>query len=347
MTKHVATVDSIVTKMMSAFHGAFLTDGGRLTATDSISEYEQMSEHQSPVIAFIGEQLRSVPFPPWIAKQSLTITARLKVSALKKTMGSSRQAMRRVLDDVARICAMVRGLPLDDAGTVIAYTEKTAELFKRDDDDKIKLHELCNRGGPSFVSAVVNPVPGGPFAEATLTFAVEFEQDFDPRKYYNASVVVIGMQPMEPSLYDQPVGADWTPLSFASVTDTTGRGRFDSEVPVFRGLSSRVEIPNEGIPTEGIKRVSGNDPDIELVSITAVPYTATVAVLGTQQLIAISSFRAGNVQDVTSVVTWASSDATKATVSATGLVTGVAPGSTNITAQWLGITSSACVVTVS
>lgn len=46
------------------------------------------------------------------------------------------------------------------------------------------------------------------------------------------------------------------------------------------------------------------------------------------------------------VDTWASDAPSKATVSNTGLVTGVATGSANITATVGGVTSSACAITV-
>lgn len=52
-------------------------------------------------------------------------------------------------------------------------------------------------------------------------------------------------------------------------------------------------------------------------------------------------------EDVTSGATWTSSAPAKATVSSTGLVTGVAAGTTNITASFDGVTSTNFVVTVS
>lgn len=44
--------------------------------------------------------------------------------------------------------------------------------------------------------------------------------------------------------------------------------------------------------------------------------------------------------------TWNSSDTSKATVSSTGLVTGVAAGTTNITATVDGVTSPALTLTI-
>ena len=69
-----------------------------------------------------------------------------------------------------------------------------------------------------------------------------------------------------------------------------------------------------------------------LGQVTIAPLSATVAALATKQLQAIGINLDGSTVNITGAVTWASSDATKATVSAAGLVTGVATGSAAITA---------------
>jgi hypothetical protein len=65
--------------------------------------------------------------------------------------------------------------------------------------------------------------------------------------------------------------------------------------------------------------------------LTAIPYTSTD----------------NSVPNFTFPIVWASSDATKAAVDQTGLVSAVAAGTANITATAGGVTSPACVVTVS
>ena len=64
-----------------------------------------------------------------------------------------------------------------------------------------------------------------------------------------------------------------------------------------------------------------------VTSVDVSPATASIAVGATAQLTATVSPAAAN-----SAVTWSSSDSTKATMDATGLVTGVAAGSATITA---------------
>lgn len=65
---------------------------------------------------------------------------------------------------------------------------------------------------------------------------------------------------------------------------------------------------------------------VEPVSVAVSPATATIAALGTQQLTAVVTPAEANQE-----VYWSSSDVTKATVDADGLVTGVATGEATIT----------------
>ncbi|MNP22071.1 Bacterial Ig-like domain (group 2) [compost metagenome] len=85
-------------------------------------------------------------------------------------------------------------------------------------------------------------------------------------------------------------------------------------------------------------------PYVAPTSVVVAPATATIAVAGTQQLTATVS-PAGAPQDVI----WTSSAPSKATVSSTGLVTGVASGSATITAtsKWDGTKLGTSTITVS
>lgn len=91
--------------------------------------------------------------------------------------------------------------------------------------------------------------------------------------------------------------------------------------------------------------VSGK-PATGLVSLSMIPGSQTVATVGeTGQFIAIGSFdnSAATTQDLTNIVAWKSGDVKVATVDASGLVTGVSPGTTTITA--IGTASSGAVIT--
>ena len=76
-----------------------------------------------------------------------------------------------------------------------------------------------------------------------------------------------------------------------------------------------------------------------LTSIAIAPLAATLSVAGTQQYTATGTYADGTQQDLTGVATWASSNVGVATISATGLATGVASGSTSISAVYGGFTA--------
>ena len=83
-----------------------------------------------------------------------------------------------------------------------------------------------------------------------------------------------------------------------------------------------------------------------LSSVTITPASPSVGINLTQQLTATASYSDGTSQDVTAAATWKSSAALDATVNGSGLVTGVAAGSPQITATWGG-TPATVTVTVS
>jgi trimeric autotransporter adhesin len=71
----------------------------------------------------------------------------------------------------------------------------------------------------------------------------------------------------------------------------------------------------------------------EITAITLSPTSAIITPTTTQQFTATATFGNNTSGDVTSQVTWTSSSPSFATVNSSGLVTGVALGSTTITAK--------------
>src|SRR3989454_8417892 len=92
----------------------------------------------------------------------------------------------------------------------------------------------------------------------------------------------------------------------------------------------------------GIACNDSNGPPPSIAKVTVSPSPASVLVGGTMQLTAKTEDAAGNVL-TGRAVTWASSNTVVATVSATGLVTGVAVGSATITATAEGKNGTAAV----
>lgn len=80
-----------------------------------------------------------------------------------------------------------------------------------------------------------------------------------------------------------------------------------------------------------------------LTTVTVAPSTPSVAIGKTQQMTATGTYDNGSTETVTYSVSWASSDITIATVSSTGLVTGVASGTATISATLDGISGSTTV----
>jgi len=77
-----------------------------------------------------------------------------------------------------------------------------------------------------------------------------------------------------------------------------------------------------------------------LSSIAVTPASPASLVVGsTQQFIATGTYSDGSTVDISSQVTWASDTTTIATISSTGLATGVAAGTANIRATLDGITN--------
>ena len=79
-------------------------------------------------------------------------------------------------------------------------------------------------------------------------------------------------------------------------------------------------------------------PPTLLLAIEVTPPAPNIGLSGTQQLTATGIYSNGTTQDFTSTATWASAVTGIATVSNGGLVTGVGPGMTNITATASGVT---------
>lgn len=78
-----------------------------------------------------------------------------------------------------------------------------------------------------------------------------------------------------------------------------------------------------------------------LSSITVTPATASLAAGASQQFTATGNYSDGSTANLTSSVTWTSSDPSVATINAAGLASGVAAGSATITAALNGVTGAA------
>jgi hypothetical protein len=88
-------------------------------------------------------------------------------------------------------------------------------------------------------------------------------------------------------------------------------------------------------------------PTATLSSITITPGVPVNLAVGSTQKFSATGDNSGNsTYDITTQVTWTSSNPAIATISSSGLATGIAPGSTTITASLSGVSSRAIPLTV-
>lgn len=115
--------------------------------------------------------------------------------------------------------------------------------------------------------------------------------------------------------------------------------------------SATTSIGSRGKSFAARKRdltVDGGAPATATVTLSKSSFTLA-STTGTVQLTATATNAVGDHtgdEQVTASVSWASSSPSNATVSSTGLVTGVLTGSSNISCTIDGVTSGNCAITV-
>src|SRR6266516_1475390 len=139
-----------------------------------------------------------------------------------------------------------------------------------------------------------------------------------------------------------PLDANGNPLSGRTISWTTsalGVATVDAN-----GLVTGVATGSATITatSEGKSGTSAITVQVPVASVSVSPTAATILVGGTQQLTATPLDADGNPLSGRTV-TWVSSNTAVATVSASGLVTGVAPGSATITATSEGKSGTATI----
>ena len=197
-------------------------------------------------------------------------------------------------------------------------------------------------GGPVTISATLGAVSGN--TSLTVTVAVLVSIDVTP----SYPVIANGT--------DQQFTATGT-FSDGSTQDLTTSVTWASSVPgvatiSINGLATSV-APGSTSISATLGAISGNTTltvtNAVLISLAVMPPNPSIAVGTMQQFIATGTFSDGSTQNLTSSVTWASSDNTFATISnaagSNGLATSVAPGSTSISAT-LGAVSGSTTLTV-
>ena len=168
----------------------------------------------------------------------------------------------------------------------------------------------------------------------------------------STTIVLVSIN-VEPDSCNLGVGSinDFTAIgtySDGSSEDITSMVTWDSDAPNIM----TIEPSGEGACVNvGVAQVTATYAGIssKAIQITVIPLSsidvepaspADLTINSTQQFTATGTFSDGSISDITSHVTWVSSDIKVATIDAWGKVTGVSTGSTQITANLSGIASS-------
>ena len=123
--------------------------------------------------------------------------------------------------------------------------------------------------------------------------------------------------------------------SDASVASISSTGLANALVPGVVTITAQSGTIN-GTATLNVTGAAAN-----LMSIMVAPAASSIPVHTTRQFSATASYADGSSSDLTALVTWKSSSTAVATVDINGIVTGVAPGTTTVSASISGITGSA------
>lgn len=128
---------------------------------------------------------------------------------------------------------------------------------------------------------------------------------------------------------------------------TTGVGTVGQTSGVVMGVASGTSVVSASFAGK-TSSATVTVTSATLVSVTVTPNAATVPINGTQPLVAMANYSDGSSRDVTPYTTWTSGSGTVGTVVPTsGLVTGVATGSSSIIASFGGMTSTASLTVTS
>jgi len=191
--------------------------------------------------------------------------------------------------------------------------------------------------GPTLVSATVLGITG--FTNLNVTPAI---------------LVSIAVTPAMPSIalgVQQQFTATGT-FTDNSTQDITKTAQWSSSAPAVATIANdpahKGLATSAGAGTATITAASGavtgsttlTVAAAVLVSIAVTPPNPSIAEGAMQQFTATGTFSDSHTQDVSASVTWASGSSAVATISSTGLASGVAPGTSTISASSGGITGS-------
>lgn len=223
--------------------------------------------------------------------------------------------------------------PVDDNLSGAQLTDVSHVIFQHVQEQVYLKHQLQDMG-------LINITNGGTFKLVERVFV---DQGKNRLGYNEEATIKVTVSPAD-ATHDAITFKVSNP-DLVTVTSDTGNGTFK-----FRGPSKgeffvtvRMNGFEQVIPYEISEEELAVVLPVPVASVTVAPTTKSLVVAATQQLTpTVLPANATN-----KAVTYTSSDATKATVSASGLITAVAAGTATITAKTTdGNKTATCVVTV-
>ena len=140
-------------------------------------------------------------------------------------------------------------------------------------------------------------------------------------------------------------------LGSATITSVTAGSNYkifiygldNTSTKIYRGTQTGISVTAGATTPTGT--VSMSSLSQSLSSITVTPASPSIAVNATQQLTATGNYSDSTTDDITSSVTWSSSDTGVVSVSATGMLFGVSTGSATVSAT-SGLVTGQVTVTI-
>ncbi|HJU24191.1 MAG TPA: Ig-like domain-containing protein [Casimicrobiaceae bacterium] len=325
----VPTLETVHDALASGLDGLVINDGTRLHVSSELLALDAISIDQLPFLLLRTGSFTASEWQPFVQDVLWDITAELKVSAAP---GKAPRELRRVVERLFDQMGRLRGLFVDESGNIVPFSDHALDLYRRG-----KLTSLAFRAGPFLKSMRARPeAPDAPFAVADLVFHVEYLANHDP---------------------SEPVYARTASTGF-NVLGVEGGGQIDTNSPMamkiptpalqdrrtWTQFADATEVAPANLPfvRRPIRDVAGPSYAALIKEINVSPRLATLSGAGaTLQLSAIAIRVSGASEYVTQLGSWSSSDPTKATVSATGLVTRVAAGQVAITCSYGGAVGTA------
>ena len=335
-------MDTVFKALVSGLNGTPLTNPvsplqATLTADSGHVNIEKISEAQLPYLLLKSGSLSLSEWVMFEYQVSWDIEGQLKI---KSEPAKADAVMQSVMEDLLSQVTKLHGLFVDDSYVVHPLSMQSLQMYQQG-----LLTPLAMRGGPFVRSFRMRPQPSeSAFMVADLTIHLEFISQKEPELIDPAfrgvpletfSVGTIFRNP-DSSI---PLADPYQDFKYqlprtAYPQDVQRQGRYstpDQGAP--RG--ARSSPPFNGQPIVGTAGVPYSDLVKE---INVSPASATFAHTGTQQLTALAIHTGGWGEQITAnpSTTWVSSNQTIATVSASGLVSGVAAGSCTITCSFGG-----------